>query len=539
MAEIVEIVTACFELAVKIEECIRAARESSEAQERLATRIRTTKTVLREIEEQYGGATTNGLRQALECVQEQLERAAGIFDKERNEGRLRRLWEARGRCAELSELDKCLQGAVGVLLVAQTALLGAVLIQTHQKVDDVKRMLEKLTTDEKNWVEEPKQISDTFAEKLADSSSNEEQMQHRNEGPPRYGQRTSSGSLVPAASEEPVRYNQQMLQFLKQQMDTFNTIFTLPKFYSALKASPEGWGESMEKTMDAMKLGWMLIDRHKKQFKLDTFYKIYEAKTAVEKICSTLKEFLDAWEFHDVKIDKSVPQDAIKADKDELREYLAFVLRDGSCAFQGLPEHVKKEWELVKVSTSAMLGMVKVPATDEEIVLGRHISGAVYEGEWDGTPVAVKKMLKDNDPSKLDLEDFAQFFMEAVALAKLKSPHIVTFLAATESGRLVMELGKEQLLKWCEARQKDSLVGLAPEGLPLRLGLLLQAAKALKEKKAAGNKPCTLNPNLGAPAGLEEVMLKCTETDPGARYSSMKEVCNALEAVIKAAGWSV
>eukprot|EP00803_Ostreobium_quekettii_P010587 evm.model.scf_459.2 EVM.evm.TU.scf_459.2 scf_459:55742-60053(+) len=475
MEVILEIVKVCVDLAIKIEESITTAEHNSEAKKTLAERTEVIKTVLGEIRkqhekwqaaqtsvlsgeiqeqqatvptepqgdinEQQGATMACGLEQALKCVQGQLERAADMFEKMDNDGRLKKFWVAKGRCSELTDLDKSLHGAVGVLQMAHTALLGDTVNQTHQRVEDVATIMKELSLDQKNLSEEVRQVlRQAFAEKLVGSECSEDQEQPPNEA-------TSTPSAKPLAPEECVRYNREMLQFLRQQMEAFTSIFSTQEFYAAAQAMPDGWANSMQNTYGALKLGWMLIDRHKKPFNLSTFYKNCEAQDAVNMICGTIKKFFDKWGFSSASIEETVPQDAAKADKEQLQAYLEYVLKDGSCSFDGLPESVKKEWEDAKVTTGLLLDMVKVPNTDEDIKEIRHIAGSVYEGRR----TAVGELMK---------------------------------------------------------------------------------------RKAAGHKPCAVNQNVQALSGLEEIMVRCTETDPGARYGSMEDVCNDLEAVISKAGWS-
>ncbi|CAD7703393.1 unnamed protein product [Ostreobium quekettii] len=270
-----------------------------------------------------------------------------------------------------------------------------------------------------------------------------------------------------------LRYNRCMLGFLHRQMAQIDSISPQQMLRASAEADAQEWKSSSKKMRRAMDIGKILIHRHARPFNLQTFYKIAEVKNVVKVICGTLREFAGRWDFP-IEIEDGPPEIDVLEDKAALGRCLAYVLKNEPCPFDEVDARFRDEWANIKAQHEGILRVLNISISDAEVVLERRICGSVFKARWrDVQDVAVKKLVRDGDPNQLDLEDFAEFFTEVAAMASMASPYVVSFIAATYSGMLVMELGAGDLIDWCQRR--------GPAGLPLKLMLLRQAAEGLKD----------------------------------------------------------
>lgn len=270
------------------------------------------------------------------------------------------------------------------------------------------------------------------------------------------------------------------MAFLKQQLDKIEESPILSLQYG--EASPENGQPPLETMKCARSLGNKLYERHTKPFNLHTFYKVSEAKSAVERISGALRTFVEGCDLlNEVKIEDRVPLDDFMNDVKEMKQYLGYIFDNQECAFEGVSDSVRQEWERIRSQHDDLLNHLRI-VRDRDIKLEKQISGEVYRARWDDAHFAVKNLTKRCDPDKLDLEEFAQFFAEVAAMASMISQYVARLYAVSRSGQLVMELGDADLMTWYRkqpgpARPSES--GHC-KGWGLKLKLLHQAAKGLQ-----------------------------------------------------------
>eukprot|EP00803_Ostreobium_quekettii_P001761 evm.model.scf_1406EXC.1 EVM.evm.TU.scf_1406EXC.1 scf_1406EXC:27031-30219(+) len=456
---VVELISTLANVALTIKSHYSTLWSNKKRGKRLNARINALECILKGMENRWKKETApQGIEGALECVDSQLKSVDALFQELDRKGFLRNLFEAPKTSDKFQEIERSLDYAVNVLDLAHG---------WHRSQEDEKFQREML-----DWKDDMTGKMDQLLEKNTQKLKNPAEHQVESD-------------------EVYYRYNQKMMTFLETQLDSIDTVQSLPAYQRRLKQMQmdEGleqeekeqrqeWQQSTAKMAHARKLGQLLISRHQKPFNLTTFYKAYEAKKAVEMICEALQTFVNAWGFSSVKIQKVVPPADVLVDRTRLQGYLMYVLHGEECAaIKG--EHAKKEWMLIRERTKGWLDMVQMAAEgpDGDLQLGDTITGTVCNGLWRKTKreqrVAVKRLAQEDNPARLDLEDFAEFFTTIAALAHLTSDHIVKIVGATKSGMILMELGRFNLLDWLENHRSA--------GLAAKLGLLLQAAEGLRD----------------------------------------------------------
>ncbi|CAD7699339.1 unnamed protein product [Ostreobium quekettii] len=228
--------------------------------------------------------------------------------------------------------------------------------------------------------------------------------------------------------------------------------------------------------------GDRLLKKHQ-HFELNKFYRIEQARRAVQDICRTLLGCLGRLGVKtsgtSTDLKRYIPQKLVDGDKQHMYMLLAYVLKG-----QTLSPELRQNWEEVKADHEKALKGLQV-IDDEELQIGEKIAkggyGRVYQAEWQGKPVAIKDVaqldhelsLEDVVPVRreLSLEDFAAFFKEASIQASLTFDHVTPLYAITKSGRMVMELAS------CD------LTSLSQQGQlpwPAKRRILHEAALGLK-----------------------------------------------------------
>ncbi|CAD7699340.1 unnamed protein product [Ostreobium quekettii] len=224
-------------------------------------------------------------------------------------------------------------------------------------------------------------------------------------------------------------YNQGMMGFLEEQLIKARAI-QKPADKSAVQ---------LNKYDHEVKKGERLLKKHQR-FDIKGFYRIDDARRAVEAICSVLLLCLEEWGMQrsgtGMDLKSRIPQELVDGDKQHMYMLLAYVLKG-----QTLTSELRQDWEVVKADHEEALRGLKV-ISDEELQIGEKIGeggyGSVYKAEWKSKTVAVKDVVPFHH--YLSLEDFAAFFKEASIQALLTFHHVTPLYAITKSGRMVMEL---------------------------------------------------------------------------------------------------
>ncbi|CAD7698872.1 unnamed protein product [Ostreobium quekettii] len=429
-----------------IKEHYNDMQSNKKKSERLKGRVDTLELIVKEMRNRYGKEAPERINRALAGVNAELNRVAALFKDIREQNRVQRMVEAPNISRKFQDIGMSLDYAVNVLDLAQN---------WHHS-----RKFEEFQGQALELMETVNVKADLILEKLTLRSDTGEQQLDNNEGE--------------------LRYNQDMMEFLQDQLEKIDLVLSSKEYGQLLlriernemsKEERAKWQESTRNLAHTRKLGYLLIRRHKQPFSLTTFYKVFEAREAVQMICGMLQTFVRDWCFPSVEIQNVVPPDRVRRDKSRLVGYLTYVLYGEVCAFKS--DHQKEEWMGLKSRIQGWFDLLPMAVQHGDLELGECIDSMVYKGTRKGSPVAVKRLAKVDDPATLDLEDFAEFFTTIVALAKIRSKeHVVDIIGATETGMILMELGYTDLLRWLDSHHS--------EGLATKLGLLLQAAKGLQ-----------------------------------------------------------
>ncbi|CAD7698873.1 unnamed protein product [Ostreobium quekettii] len=439
-------------LALTIKEHYKELRSSAKRKERLNGRIDTLEVTVTEMTQHYEKEPPKRIKGALEGVHAELKGVDDLFKDLKTHGILRRLFEAPSTNDKYRDIEANLDYAVNVLDLAQNW-------QHSRQNEEFQRQALQLMETMHDKV-------DLILEKLSRLNDRGEQQVDSIEGD--------------------LRYNQEMMEFLQAQLQMIDIELSSPRYQELLMQMQGGkleegnegqgrrakWQESTKNLAHARKLGYLLISRHRQPLNLTTFYKVYEARDAIQVICEMLHAFVKDWGFSSVKIETVVPSDRVRRDKSRLVGYLTYALYEGEeCAFKN--EHHKEEWKALRARVKGWFDLLPMVVQKGDLQLGECIDSMVYKGTWEGSPVAVKRLARGDDPATLDLEDFAEFFTTIVALAKISSNHVVDFIGATEAGMVLMELGHTDLFRWLDSHHSATLA--------TKLGMLLQAAKGLRD----------------------------------------------------------
>jgi len=441
------LISSIVDLALAIKEHYKALKSAKKRSERLTARIDTLEITVTEMKQQYGKEPPDRIKGALNGVNAELKEVDALFKDLKKKGILRRLFEAPGTDDKYRDIETNLDYAVNVLDLAQNW-------HHSRKSEEFQRQALLLMETMNGKV-------DLILEKLTRLNDHGEQQIDSIEGD--------------------LRYNQEMMEFLQLQLRKIDTVLASTRYQELLKQMQGGsleegneerakWQESTRNVAHARKLGYLLISRHRQPLNLTTFYKVFEARDAVQMICKMLRAFEKDWAFSLVEIQIVVPQERVRRDKSRLVGYLTYVLYGGEeYAFNN--NHHKEEWKDLKSRVKGWFDLLPMAVQHDDLQLGECIDSMVHKGTWEGSPVAVKRLAKGDDPATLDLEDFAEFFTAIVALAKIRSDHVVDIIGATETGLILMELGHTDLFRWLDSHLCAALA--------TKLGMLLQAAKGL------------------------------------------------------------
>ncbi|CAD7700490.1 unnamed protein product [Ostreobium quekettii] len=224
-------------------------------------------------------------------------------------------------------------------------------------------------------------------------------------------------------------YNQGMMGFLEEQLTKARTI----------KKPADEPADELKKYDYAIEKGDRLLKKHQR-FELKSFYRIHDARRAVEGICGELLGYLEDWGVQGsqarMDLKQDIPEELVDGDKHHMYMLLAYVLKG-----QTLSSELRRDWEVVKADHEMALRGLQVIG-DEDLQIKEKIGeggyGSMYKAEWQSVLVAIKDIVPPHH--QLSLEDFASFFKEASIQASLTFHHITSLYAITKSGRMVMEL---------------------------------------------------------------------------------------------------
>ncbi|CAD7698459.1 unnamed protein product [Ostreobium quekettii] len=233
-----------------------------------------------------------------------------------------------------------------------------------------------------------------------------------------------------------LRYNSNILQFLKDQMENARGLALL-----------DSLSEKASQQLDiALKQGDRLIRKHSDLFDVKRFYKIEDAAEAVLQVCGRMRDALVA---HKSQIAYAVPQDCIDKDRRHLYAHLGYVLMGKHLGQEFENEvHFWDEWQSLRRWHEVQMRDLNV-IVDSDVSVGQGTGqggyGEVFAGQWRHVKVAVKKVKLVDARVELPMENFAEVFKEASTLASLNHPHIVRLYGITKSGWMIMELADGDL----------------------------------------------------------------------------------------------
>eukprot|EP00803_Ostreobium_quekettii_P001762 evm.model.scf_1406EXC.2 EVM.evm.TU.scf_1406EXC.2 scf_1406EXC:38948-42255(+) len=440
-------------LALTIKDHYTDLKTNSKRTQRLNARVGVLKDVLEDVQELRDEndvqlAEEPRIQGALQGVQIELDRAHVLFKELKQEGVILALLRAPATRDKLQDIENCLDHAINVLELVLNSY-------HHQNSREFQRRMEA-------WMV----TLSKFMERLEDES------EHQID-----------------SDKEHFRYNEKMMVFLQNQLGIMEDVLSKQKHKQLLQKKQgsenlreqeekrnevETWEVTEHELENARKLGHLLISRHRKPFDLTKFYRTSDAKKAVEMICGTLQRFSAERNLPSAKIQTRVPIRHVVEDKTRLLQYLSYALFDSDCDFKNKSQ--KEEWVWINGKVKGLLDVLPLAG---DLHLRYQIAGKVYQGTWkEGQAVAVKRPANEDDPARLDLEDFAEFFTTMVALLRTRSQHVVDIVGVTDTGMILMELGHFDLSVWLERHQQ--------EGLAAKLGLLLQGAKGLQHVHQRG-----------------------------------------------------
>ncbi|CAD7700489.1 unnamed protein product [Ostreobium quekettii] len=223
-----------------------------------------------------------------------------------------------------------------------------------------------------------------------------------------------------------LKYNQAMMRFLEEQLKKAKKVRNLA----------DQPGDRLERYDSAIEKGERLLAKHQR-FELAKFYKINDARHAVEGICVELLDYLEDRGLQDhVHLQQKIPEDVVNADKHHLYMLLAYVLEGKQLSLE-----LERDWQAVKDDHESTLKGLQIICDDDiqrEEKIGAGSGGNVYKSKWQGVPVAVKDVVPANN--EVCLEKFASFFREASTQASLTFKHVTQLYGITKSGKMVMQL---------------------------------------------------------------------------------------------------
>eukprot|EP00803_Ostreobium_quekettii_P008784 evm.model.scf_1745.1 EVM.evm.TU.scf_1745.1 scf_1745:1835-16747(+) len=256
------------------------------------------------------------------------------------------------------------------------------------------------------------------------------------------------------------KYNKRIMGFLNQQLQKFQDLD------SPLGATQE----TLSKLESAVKIGERLIDKHRKDVNIQTFYQSVEARTFTEVyVCNPLFDVAREWKMEDkLKVETKVPQAAVDKDREELSQMLEYVLM-GNCAGD---RDVPNEWKSCReghLDRMQHLDEVDDEDVNEGVLVGEGGFSAVHECSWNGQRAAVKRL--SNVVGKTKIECQADLLKDALIQGALWDQHVPKLIGISKSGWLLMELADGDLSTLCKQNRLK---------WPSQLGILLQAARRLR-----------------------------------------------------------
>ncbi|CAD7702935.1 unnamed protein product [Ostreobium quekettii] len=268
------------------------------------------------------------------------------------------------------------------------------------------------------------------------------------------------------------RYNRSMMEFLASQLHPIDQLLTWPPSRPGHMSSDE-WRRCQNTLRGTVQLGQKLIERHRTQFDLKTFYCVEDARRGIEMILQKIGDLLFMCGLQQVQICDTVPPECIEADINDLHRKLDFILYGRAiCDFD---LDFREEWESVKREHMTRIRSLLI-IRETDIDWGKEVSQEVREAVYFNTKVMVKRLIPKG--GQLDLEDFAKFFTEVAIMDSIRLPYVARFFGASMTGLLVMERSDMDLMEWY--RQTLSLTW------PQKINALKQAALGLEYVHAQG-----------------------------------------------------
>ena len=196
----------------------------------------------------------------------------------------------------------------------------------------------------------------------------------------------------------------------------------------------DDWRKCQDALRGTVQLGKKLIERHRTQFDLKTFYCVEDARRGIEMILQKIGDLLCMCDVQQPQICDTVPPEYVAADRNDLHRKLDFVLYGRTiCDFD---PGFREEWEHVKREHMTRIRSLLI-IRENDIDWGKEVSQEVREAVYFNTKVVVKRLIPKG--GQLDLEDFAKFFTEVAIMDSIRLPYVARFFGASMTGLLVME----------------------------------------------------------------------------------------------------
>eukprot|EP00803_Ostreobium_quekettii_P004686 evm.model.scf_690.5 EVM.evm.TU.scf_690.5 scf_690:58941-61979(-) len=274
-----------------------------------------------------------------------------------------------------------------------------------------------------------------------------------------------------------LRYNKRLMTFLKDQLEPVRKLLSEP-LVRPVCISEATWHQSMDLVKKELARGDLLIDRHRVQFCLKTFYSTADAKRAVERICGTLKAIVGGWakdirEQREVHIEEKANDTDYEADQEDLCNKLAWILNGAPFDFEAAQ---LAEWENVRKQHEERMKRLKL-VKEDVIVWQKKVAEGTWEATYCGQKVTVKWLDSDSpsaptEGEDLDIISFAKLLAEIMKREDLNTPYVAPIYGVTKSGRLVFGRSDTSLRQWL---RQDRRIGW-----PSKTKVLLEAALGLE-----------------------------------------------------------